>query len=557
MYLSKSVAVIGAGPSGLVTLKELLAEGHSPVCFEKAAGIGGVFRFGETDGVVWESCTLTSSGRLTAFSDFPVRPDQTGHMSIAAYVGYLSDFCDRFQLHPHLRFSTAVESVEPDPEGGWIVTVQQAAGLRQHHFDAVAICSGLHQHPRLPRFPGQDTYSGEILHGAHYRRPAQVSGKRVLVVGAGESGADITAEVAAHASQTVLSLRRGVSVVPRNVFGVPRDLQTSRLQNCPADWIAQTRHPVDNPKRAAYRWTFLPFLFVDKALQTIRRIFWDLLPLLFAPGLAAVRTNLRTRSLIARLLQASGGGVEEQFGTKSDAFVRAIAEGRCRLAPAVDRFDGANVVFSDGSAFTPDLIICCTGFETRVPFLPRSFATSPRFFHTFHPGLGHSLAFIGFLRPAFGAIPPLTELQARWFALLLSGSRSLPDPECMQHAIDDQARTHARRFRALRGSLEHLVDFTSTCDALAEQIGCKPTKAALRQESRLFRHRFFAGPFVAAQYRLIGPHANPALAREIIESLPVGHPWPDYCNLRLRWALSRILRRLRGPAFAPKLDLAP
>ena len=540
-----------------MAVKELLAEGHSPICFEKASGIGGVFRFGETDGVVWESCTLTSSGRLTAFSDFPVRPDQTGHMSIAAYVAYLSDYCTRFQLHPHLRFSTAVESVTPAPNGGWTVTVRDADGPREHHFDAVAICSGLHQHPHLPRFPGQESFTGEIMHGAHYRRPSQVAGKRVLVVGAGESGADVTAEVAAHAAQAVLSLRRGVSVVPRTVFGVPRDLQTSRLQNCPADWIAQTRHPSDDPKRAIYRWTFLPFLFVDKALQTIHRIFWEFLPLLFAPNVAAIRSNIRTRLLAAKLLNSSGGNIEEQFGTKSDAFVRAIANGLCRQAPAIDRFDGPRVVFEDGSTFTPDVVICCTGFETRVPFLPPSLSTPARFLHTFNPEIGASLAFIGFLRPAFGAIPPLAELQARWFALLVSGARTLPQLDQMRQSIQAQATSHARRFRALRGGLEHLVDFTSSCDALAAQIGCKPSWTALRRESRRFRHRFFSGPFVAAQYRLLGPHADPALARQIIESLPVEHPWPDYCNLHLRWALSRILRRLRGPAFGPKLDLAP
>lgn len=555
--MAKAVAVIGAGPSGLVTVKELLAEGHSPVCFEKASGIGGVFRFGEADGVVWESCTLTSSGRLTAFSDFPVLPEETGHMSIAAYVDYLSRYCTQFQILPHIRFSTTVESVVLARDGGWTVTVRDASGLREHHFDAVAVCSGLHQHPHMPHFPGQDSFPGQLMHGASYRRPSQVAGKRVLVVGAGESGADITAEVAAHAAETVLSLRRGVSVVPRNVFGHPRDLQTSRLQNCPADWIAQTRHPSDDPKRAIYRWIFLPLLVVDKVLQTVRRIFWDFLPLLCAPSLAAIRSNLRTRALAIRLLQFSGGNVEEQFGTKSDSFVRAIANGNCRQSPAIDRFDGSRVVFQDGSHFTPDVVICCTGFETRVPFLPSPFAAPARFLHTFHPELGPSLAFIGFLRPAFGAIPPLAELQARWFALLVSGSRALPTLEEMGRSIEAEARNHARRFRALRGSLEHLIDFTSFCDALAAQVGCKPTWTALRLESRRFRHRFFAGPFVAAQYRLLGPHANPDQSRQIIESLPVGHPWPDYYNLQLRWALSRILRRLRGPAFGPKLDLAP
>ena len=79
--LSKRVAVIGAGPSGLATVKELLEEGHRPTCFERAPSLGGVFRFDEKDGVVWESCRLTSSILLTAFSDFPVPKRRTGHLT--------------------------------------------------------------------------------------------------------------------------------------------------------------------------------------------------------------------------------------------------------------------------------------------------------------------------------------------------------------------------------------------------------------------------------------------------------------------------------------------
>ena len=87
----KRVAVVGAGPSGLATVKALLEEGHQPVCLERAASLGGAFRFGEHDGVVWDSCRLTSSGVLTAFSDFPVSTDRAEHMEAREYVSYLAD----------------------------------------------------------------------------------------------------------------------------------------------------------------------------------------------------------------------------------------------------------------------------------------------------------------------------------------------------------------------------------------------------------------------------------------------------------------------------------
>jgi len=551
----KRVAVIGAGPSGLVTVKELLEEGHSPTCLERAAGLGGVFRFDEHEGVVWDSCRLTSSGLLTQFSDYPAPPDLLGHIAASKYASYLAKYCEAFDVIRHIRFQTTVESVTRCPDGTWSVQTRDADGVHQERFDAVAVCSGLHQHPCLPNFPGQTTFTGEVLHGARYRRPAQVAGKKVLIIGAGESGADIAAEVSAHAAETVLSLRRGVAVIPRNRFGKPNDYLTSRIFNGAAHWVFQTRNPRDNRKRNIYRWTFVPLVIVDKFLQISFRFFWEFLPLLYSKRLSVIRANLKTRKLTKKLLEESGGTVNEQFGTKTDEFVRALALGRCRQVAGVARFEGSRVLFTDGTHFEPDLVIFCTGFDTKTPFLNGLGAGSQRYLHTFDPAIGPSLAFIGFLRPAYGAIPPLAELQARWFALLQSGHLQLPSQERMHECIEHWTRFRADIFRAVRGRLDYLVDHTPFCDELSAQIGCKPTLDAIRRESLAFRLRFFAGPFVAAQYRLTGPHAKPWIAREVITNLPIVHPLPDLINLYLRWIMCRTLHRALGRDFAPKLEL--
>jgi dimethylaniline monooxygenase (N-oxide forming) len=553
--MGKRVAVIGAGPSGLATVKELLDEGLEPTCFDRASGLGGVFRFGEDDGVVWESCRLTSSPLLTSFSDFPAPREQLMHLSVGEYVDYLGRYCDAFGVRPHLRFGHDVEAITRNADATWTVRTRSAAGVHEAQFDAVAVCSGLHQHPHVPEFPGQRSFTGEILHGAHYRRPSQVKGKRVLIVGAGESGADVTAEVAANAAETVLSLRRGVAVQSRVQLGKPKDLQTSRLMNSTAHWVFQTRNPADDRKRRVYKWTFVPFLFVDKALQQTSLFLFDYLPLYRAPSLAAIRTNLRMRKLNRQLLRESGGTFTEQFGTKDDEFVRAIVTGRCRRVPGIARFDGPRVEFEDGTSFTPDLVIFCTGFDTRMPFVDESVAAAPRFLHLFNPEVGASLGFIGFLRPAFGAIPPLAELQARYFALVQSGRRVLPSPAEMRESIAQWRAYRAHFFRAVRGRLDHLVEHTPFCDELASWIGCKPAWQDIRRESRRFQRNFMAGPFVPAQFRLVGPHAKPEIARDVIENAPIMHPWPDRVNLHLRWKLSRTLHRLRGPEFATKLEL--
>ena len=553
--ISKRVAVIGAGPSGLATAKELLEQGHRPVCFEKAPGLGGVFRFDPRHGSVWPGCRLTSSGVITAFSDFPVAGERAGHMTAEEYVRYLSDYARVRGVDAACRFGVVVESVERLPDDGWQVTHSSAAGRGTERFDAVAVCSGVHQVPCVPDVPELAEFPGTVLHSSAYRGRAQVEGKRVLVVGAGESGGDIAAEVASCAAKTTLSLRRGVAVVSRMALGKPRDFLTSRLINSPAEWIHQTRNPADDPKRSLYRSIFLPAVVLDKLLQIAYQLFWEWLPLLLAACRERSTIRLRVQALIRELLRESGGSLQEQFGTKDDAFVYALARGACTRAPELVRFDAGKAVFADGSAFEPDVVLFCTGFQTKIPYLDETIASVPRYLNTFVPGVDGSLAFIGFVRPGFGAIAPLAELQARWFALVLSGLRTLPEKEEMAALIDAWTKRRLHQFRAVGDRLAHLVDFTAFCDELAAQVGCKPGREALRQESRALRLRFYAGPFVAAQYRLIGPGARPELARRTIEALPIAHPWPQIANLWLRWRLSRILHRRLGPDYAPKLSV--
>jgi dimethylaniline monooxygenase (N-oxide forming) len=561
--MSKRVAVIGAGPSGLCTTKELLAEGHQPTCFERSRGIGGVFRFDEHEGVVWESCRLTSSGLLTAFSDFPVSLEEQEHMTATAYVGYLQRYCDQFGLTSHIRFETSVESVERLPETGWVVRSVGPKGQRQEeYYDAVAICSGLHQHPHVPRFPGQEEFAGTIMHGSEYRRPAQIAGKRVLVVGAGESGGDIVGEIAEAASETVLSLRRGVAVLPRKIGGVPNDYYTTRLQYSTAHWVFQTRNPKDRWRRNIFRmlsWILLlPFKLVETlflalaGLIGLGRVLHARLSSRSTEGVTRIRMALCMR----RLLKESGGTGWEQFGTKTEHFVRAIVNRRCRRVGRITRFDGYRVMFEDGSSFEPDVVIFCTGFDTKVPFLDSNLAGQARYMHTFVPSVGASLGFIGFLRPGLGAIPPMAELQARWFALLSSERLQLPESGELQRSMAQMAAYRRDFFRAVTSRLDYLVDYTWFCDELAGLIGCKPTQATLRSETPRFRWRFFVGPFVAAQYRLRGPHAKPELARQIIVTLPTGPQKAAIVYWYVMWSFCRLLSRVLGPHFAPRLQLS-
>ena len=206
------VAVIGAGPAGLPAIKELLAEGHSVACYEQAPGVGGLFRYDKENGQIWKSLRLTSSAPITSFSDYPMSDDLPQHATHEQYTAYLNDYCDHFELRPHISFETKVQAVERQEDGSWLVRVAASDGsTSESRFDAVAVCSGLHQHPYSPELPGQEDFKGEFFHASKYREQAPFEGRSVVFVGLGESGADVVAEVSEVTKHAWLSLRRPAS----------------------------------------------------------------------------------------------------------------------------------------------------------------------------------------------------------------------------------------------------------------------------------------------------------------------------------------------------------
>ncbi|MFM8890779.1 MAG: flavin-containing monooxygenase [Planctomycetia bacterium] len=222
-----SWCVIGAGPSGLTALKNLLAVGIGAECLEREDGIGGNWRFGSASSRVFASTRLISSKSLTGFTDFPMPREWPAYPDHARCLEYLAAYARRFALTPHVRTSCPVRRVEPAAEGGWLV---HAEGPGPRRYDGVIVASGHNHQPRFPEIPG--LFSGTLLHAADYKsptHPCHVAGSRVLVIGGGNSACDIAVDVAGHAATTVLSLRRGYHGGPRYIRGRPADLRAARL----------------------------------------------------------------------------------------------------------------------------------------------------------------------------------------------------------------------------------------------------------------------------------------------------------------------------------------
>ncbi len=540
------VAVIGAGPSGIVATKELVEAGFAVCCFDQSKDLGGVFRFDEHSNGVYENCRLTSSATTTAFSDFPPR-DSSPHQQLhREYLAYLRDYVRHFDLLENFRFGTCVEQVTRMEDGRWRLRLSREGEMNEEEFDAVACCSGLHQKPFVPAELRQ--FTGGLEHSSSYKRADPYSDKRVLIVGAGESAADIIKEVADVAKSCTLSLRRGVAVLTRMRNGYPTDYFTNRLFYALPRWFVRSIHPrgkVKNWRRATAVLTLPVFLLTMLVVGVTEALIRLRLGARGTPG-KIVRKNLE-------LLRMSGGGVGDQFLTKSESFVYSLVDGSCKLRGSIKQIDGLDVTFDDGSSERFDVVLSCTGYSSEVAMFPNVCA-GRLFKGCFSPDLGKTVGFIGLVRPAIGAIPPIAEMQARWFAKVLSGRADLPRSGQMAECITADAKQHRASFPNNTDRMPYLVDYTSYMDELAEEIGCKPAISDLIKDPMLL-YKFYCAHFMPAQYRLIGEGADAQAASQIKQQV-VAYPKVYLPFIAFYLAFAKALNAVGFSHYRPHLSVA-
>ena len=223
----------------------------------------------------------------------------------------------------------------------------------------------------------------------------------------------------------------------------------------------------------------------------------------------------------------------QRFGTKNTSFVEAMVYHNTMYKPDIARVEKERVTFVDGTSMECDLIVFCTGYAPIFPFLNEhhpdlaAAGTKPRslFKRMVLPELGTRAAWIGLVRPGFGGIPPLAEMQARYFALLVSGERVLPSAAEMRQDIDHAARLDLEQYPDDAGRVNALTDHLRFLDSMATVIGCQPPLRSLFLTGPATWSKVLFGPLNGAQYRLAGPGAEPELAREILSRVPT-MPWP-------------------------------
>lgn len=524
--MTKKIAVIGAGSSGLVCAKELLAEGHDVTVFEASHAIGGMFRSSRRGGRAYDSMRLTSSNFVTAFSDHPPEEQSFCHWRHEEYVEYLEGYTRRFNLSPRICFGAPIVDLR-DAEDHWRLSIGGKHPQHDARFDAVAICTGVVERPFRPDFPGQERFRGQISHSSAYLNAVPFDGKRVLVIGGGETAVDLVNEVSTVTAECHISLRRGVWIIPRLVRGVPNDFHTSRIL-----------HGLPRP--------VLDELSLVRAGLTLSASRVPALGNVVSPSLA----------LRARLLLDSEAGVFAQYAVKSEALLRPLIEGTCLRHPAIKTFHEDGVEFVDGTRIEVDHVVMCTGYRQSFRFARRlEIDFDVLYRRVFSPPHGDRLALIGFARPAIGAIPPIAEMQSRLFAQVVSGRVPLPDAVEMRRQAEAERAERRERFGGLGDELVSLVDYTVYQDTLAEQIGCKPDLVDIARRDPRLAWWVFVRPFVGAQFRLVGPHAQPTMARQVLAQVePVIRP-SFLAFLVSCHGASRAIAALGYPKWRPPLSV--
>jgi hypothetical protein len=322
---TEQIALIGAGPSGLAGARCLQKHGIPFQGFEAHTDVGGLWNIHNPRSTVYASAHLISSKRMTEFSEFPMAEHVADYPSHRELLDYFSAFAEHFKLREHYRFSTRVLKVEPvsDAPGTlWRVTTEGPDGQQTTaDYKGVVVANGTLAEPNMPVFEGR--FAGELLHTSAYKHADLFRFKRVLIVGAGNSGCDIAVDAVHQARSVDISVRRGYYFVPKYVFGKPADSVGGKITLPP--WLKQK---IDS--------TILKWFTGDPVRFGFPK-----------PTYRMYESHPVVNSLI--LYHIGHGDV----GVRAD----------------IARLDGHTVHFKDGSRGEYDLILAATGYKLHYPFL--------------------------------------------------------------------------------------------------------------------------------------------------------------------------------------------
>ncbi len=320
------VCIIGGGPAGLSTGRALKLAGIEFDIFEKHSDVGGIWDPSNPGSPIYESAHFISSKTMSGHHGFPMPDDYPDYPSNKQILAYIRSFCDAYGLRENVQFNTLIEKA-CFKDGVWTLTTNQG---EKTGYRWLVAANGVTWFPKVPQISGEETFTGEIMHSVNYHKREQIAGKRVLIIGAGNSGVDIACDAAGVAETAAISLRRGYHILPKHLFGMPIDVFGEQ-----SSWM---------PLRIQQ---FTTAIMLRILLGDLRRL-----------GLAKPDHRiLETHPII------------------NSQLLHYLQHGDLTAKPDVERVEGSHVLFKDGSRLEVDLIILATGYHRHVPYLPDEMLT--------------------------------------------------------------------------------------------------------------------------------------------------------------------------------------
>lgn len=433
--------IIGAGCSGFTTAKRLQDVGIDFDCFEMSDDIGGNWYYRNPNGrsACYQSLHIDTSKWRLAFEDYPVPAAWPDFPSHAQLLQYFRDYVDHFGLRERITFNTEVTRAERRAGGGWDVTLSTG---ETRPYDVLFVCNGHHWDPKIPDYPG--TFDGPHFHAHDYRTPydpVDLRGKRVVVVGMGNSAMDIASELSQRhvAAKLWVAARRGVWVLPKMVAGRPLD-----KSSMPA-WM---------PRK------------LGKALA--RR---------------AVRKMVGNMENYG--LPKPDHEPLDAHPSVSGEFLTRASCGDVAFKPNIKALEGSHVRFEDDSVEPVDAIVYATGYRISFPFFtdpalrPDADNRFPLFKRMMVPGID-DLFFMG-LAQALPTLVNFAEQQSKFVAAYLTGAYAPPPEEEMRRiTAEDEANELGDYYQSTRHTIQ--VDFVRYVADLKREIARGARRAGVREK---------------------------------------------------------------------------
>jgi hypothetical protein len=403
--------IIGAGCSGFSAAKALQDLGLSFDILEMSDVVGGNWAYRNSNGhsACYESLHIDTSKHRMAFADFPIPEDLPDFPHHSEIFAYFNSYVDHFGLRSKIEFETCVEEVRPLPEDRWSVRLRSRDGVSEtREYDAVLVGNGHHWKPRFPKFEGQETFTGVQMHAHAYLNPFEpetMHGKRIVVVGMGNSAMDISSELSQRtvAKRLWVSARRGVWILPKYIHGRVADKATM------PGWM---------PLRLQ-RWIARPLL----------------------------------KRVLGRMedygLPKPDHEPLEAHPSVSGEFLTRVGCGDILPKPNIQRFEGDEVEFVDGTRERVDVVIYATGYDVSFPFLGEDMIRPvdnylPLFKRIWSPQWP-TLLFLGLAQP-LPTLVNLAEQQMKLIGSYLAGNYVLPDEAEMEATIAREERQYIGHF---------------------------------------------------------------------------------------------------------------